>query len=130
MSLVIEDFGGRCEVNSISDFEDALQKRYGSGVNEYWISHDEEKNPVLALLINGNLSCVHYFPYEGHPGFVCVGNVDGLDKDGFTTFSLQTVEQKQEIWNRHVIPLSKALMVTKDFFASKELPKSIEWNEL
>ena len=130
MSLTIQDFGGRCEVNSISDLEHVLSRRYGPGVNGFWISHSNEEFPTLALLVNGNHAVLHYFPVANHPGFVSVGREEGLDPKGFTTFSIDTVEQETELWNGHVVDFSKAMAAAKDFFAANELPKSIDWDEL
>ena len=130
MSLTIEDLDGRHEASSLAEFQAVLETRYGPDANSFWISHDDEKNPVISLLVKGNLSCIHYFPYEGHPGFVSVGAAEGLDKDGFTTFCFETLKQDQEIWNPHVILASAAMSAARDFFNSKELPKSIEWEEL
>jgi hypothetical protein len=130
MSMAIWDLKGKHEANSISEFESVLDKRYGPDVNAFWIMHDEEMNPAISLLVRGDLSCIHYFPYEGHPGFVSVGTVEGLDREGFTTFRFDTLEQEEEIWNHHVILASASMSAAKDFFISKELPKSIEWTEL
>jgi hypothetical protein len=130
MSLTIEDLDGKHEASSLAEFQIVLEARYGPDANSFWISHDGEKNPVISLLVKGNLSCIHYFPYEGHPGFVSVGTVEGLDREGFTTFRFETLEQEEEIWNHHVILASASMSAAKDFFISKELPKSIEWTEL
>jgi len=130
MSMTIWDLKGKHEANDISEFESVLDKRYGPDVNAFWMMHDEELNPAISLLVRGDLSYIHYFPVEGHPGFASVGSIEDLDMDGFTTFRFETLEQEQEIWNRQVIPASAAMSAAKDFFNSKELPKSILWNEL
>jgi hypothetical protein len=130
VALTIYDLKGGHEAKSLADFQAVLEKRYGPDANSFWIWHYEEKNPAISLLVRGNLSCIHYFPYEGHPGFVSVGTVESLDKDGFTSFRFETVEQEQEIWNPHVISASAGISAARDFFSSKDLPKSIEWKEL
>ena len=91
MGLTIVDFKGRYKARSISEFEDVLQRRYGPDANGFWISHDNESIPVISLLVKGDLSCIHYFPYDGHPGFASVGRANGLDRDDCTTFRFETV---------------------------------------
>jgi hypothetical protein len=130
MSLTIEDFKGKYEPKSLSEFERVLEKRYGPDVNGFWISHDEKRNPAISLLVKGDLSYILYFPDENHPGFASVGRIERLDRDGFTTFRFETVEQEQEVWNRQVIPLTDALKAAVEFFTSEKLPQSIEWEEL
>jgi hypothetical protein len=130
MSMTIEDFGGRHRANNPSELESVLRKTHGPGVNGFWLSHDDDKYPTLALLVNGDLATLSYFPRESHPGFTPAGGIAGLDKSGTTTFSIDTVEQETEIWNEQVVAFSTALSVAKEFFDWKELPQSIEWTEL
>jgi len=87
-------------------------------------------HPTLAILVADNLAVVPYFPYAGHPGFVSVSKIETLDPNEFTTFSYDTIEQEQEVINSQVIPFVSALLTAKEFFVSKELPKSLDWFEL
>ena len=130
MSMTIWDFVGHYEANNPSELESVLRKKYGPGVNGFWLSHDKERNPTLALLVKGDLATLSYFPSPAHPGFTPVGGIEGLDKNGTTTFSIDTIEQETEFPNEQVVPFSTALSVAKDFLTSKELPRSIEWTEL
>jgi hypothetical protein len=45
-------------------------------------------------------------------------------------FFLDSPAQEQEMPNTSMAYFSKAVEAAKDFFASKELPRSIEWLEL
>jgi hypothetical protein len=128
--MTIWDLKGKHEAKTILELETVLQERYEPGVNSFWLSHDDEKHPTTALLVKGDLSTLLYVPREGHPGFTPVGGVKGLDEKEFTIFSIDTVEQELEVLNSQVVPLSTALSAARDFFASKELPKSYEWQEL
>ena len=130
MNMRIEDFEGAYEASDISELETVLQKRYGPGVNGFWLSHDNKKHPSVSLLVKGDLACLHYFPTDSHPGFLSVGSVQELNPDEATIFFLDNPDQEQEMPNSSVIHFSKAVQVAKDFFASEELPRSIEWLEL
>src|SRR5271157_2762678 len=126
MNMRIWDFEGAYEANNISELDAVLQKRYGPGLNGFWLSHDNEKYPTISLLVKGDLSTLLYVPRESHPGFTPVGRVEGLDRTGNTMFSIDTIEQELEVSNEAVVLFSTALSVAKDFFASKELPGSID----
>jgi hypothetical protein len=128
--MTIDDFKGTCQASNAAELETILRKRYGSGVNGFWLSHDNERHPTVSLLVKGDLSTLLYVPRESHPGFIPVGCAEGLDRKENTTFSIDTIEQELEVSNEAVVRFSTAVSVAKDFFASKELPTSIEWMEL
>jgi Immunity protein Imm1 len=58
-----------------------------------------------------------------------VGHISALDPDKYTTFFMNTLEEREDIPNNAVILFPDALAAAKEFFASTELPKSIEWFE-
>jgi hypothetical protein len=130
MSLTIYDFSGWHKADNLCAVEEILSKRYGPSANGFWISNDDDKMPVISLLVKESLATLVYFPSEGHPGFVPVGGMTGLDKIGFTAFRHETIEQEIEIPNSQVVPFASALQAAEDFYESKALPKSIEWTEL
>ena len=126
----VEDFYGASDVASITDLESVLRRRYGRGVNSFWLSHADEKNPTLSMLVKGELATLTYFPQESHPGFTSIGKMEGLDPDEMTIFYLDTPEQEQEIMNSSVVAFSSAVEAAKEFFNSRNLPTAIKWSEL
>lgn len=66
MGLTIKDFEGRYEASSPSELESVLCRKYGRGVNGFWLSHGVDRNPALALLVNGDLATLTCFPRESH----------------------------------------------------------------
>jgi hypothetical protein len=80
--------------------------------------------------VNGDLACVHYSRPTRILDFFRSEPSGALKPDETTIFFLDTPEQEQEMPNSSVIQFSEAVEVVKDFFRSKELPKSIEWFEL
>lgn len=130
MALRIWGFGSAHDVTTSAQLETVLTAGYGNGINGFWLAHDDVKNPTLALLVNGDLSTVTYFPTQSHPGFIPSQGMVGLDKEGTTTFSVDTIENKTEVPNGQVISFAWALVVAQEFLSSKELPRSIDWIEL
>jgi len=130
MNLTIYDFSGRHEAHNSSEFGEILSKRFGPAVNAFWISHNDELKPVLSLLVKENLATLVYFPSEGHPGFVPVGETSVSNNTGFTTFRQETIEQEIEIPNSQVVTFDSALRAAEDFSELRSLPKSIAWTEL
>ena len=128
--MKIEDLQGSYEANNASELEAILLKRYGPGVNSFWLSHNNEKHPSIGLLVKGDLAVFHYFPSEGHPGFIPAARVATLNMEETTIFSVDTIGQELEVSNQIVTLFSTALPAAKDFFVSKELPSSIKWLEL
>jgi hypothetical protein len=82
MAMQIEDLKAKYTVDSAGELEMVLQKKYRPGVNEFCFSHDNEKFSTISLLGSGDLATLNFFPYEGHPGFVPVGDMrDGQDRE-------------------------------------------------
>ncbi len=129
MTVRIQDFAAITNVNTISELEQLLQKRYCNDANSFWLSHNDESKPSMSLLVKGDIAYLHYFPSESHPGFASSRNDENLI-DGTTIFFLDSPDQEQEILNSSVVSFAQALKAATEFFYSKNLPKSINWSEL
>jgi hypothetical protein len=127
--MKVSHFGGTAECKTIEDLRKVLNMRYGDGVNEFWIS-GEENNPCLAVLVNKDYANLTYFPKVGHMGFQSVGMGTSLVSDGISIFYTNTPEEEIEIGNDAVVPFFKALEAVEEFFETTALPESIEWFEL
>jgi len=135
--MILEDMKGPVQIENDTALEAKLNKRYGPGVNAFWLSHEslnENNNSAkLAILVNHELANVHYFPPGKHPGFQSQGSIPDLDVRGFSQFymySPEKLQQVEEIPNAYVVPFSDAVKVAKEFLERDELPKSIGWLEL
>ena len=87
----------------------------------------------MSILVKSNLSYLHYFPGQGHPGFHSVGDIIGPEegKDGMTIFRMHGILQEQEIMNEAVVSFADALIAAEEFFAdSTKLPQAVTWEEL
>jgi len=130
MALLVADFYEVCHVTSIRELEVALGRRYGPCANHFWISHDQEKNPTLAMFVKGDLASLTYFPNDSHPGFTSIGAIEGLNPDETSIFYMDSPTQEQEVLNSSIVTFPTALNVAREFFSSKELPRAIQWFEL
>lgn len=127
--MKIEDFKGPSDSTNDEDIEKVLAKRYGNGVNEFWLSHAECRYPAMSILVKGNIAALNYFPEEQHPGMTSVGK-GNLEPEGITVFYINTEEEKHEIPNGMIVPFSVALEAAKEFAANKEPPRCVEWFSL
>lgn len=127
MTLNVDDFSGTTKVHSTDELGEILRRRFDR-TNEFWLAHDGAKHPSLAILVRGDLACLHYFPTEQHPGFLSQGYVEELNPSGATAFVIGGEET--EIPNTAVIRLNEAVESAKEFLLSNALPKSTKWLEL
>jgi len=125
--MKIEHFGGLAEVGDDASLDEVLSKRFGEDVNEFWISGDE-KYPALTIQVRGPLSCLLYYPEEGHPGFISVGE-DG-DEDEVVVFRTNTPTEEIEVSADAVVPFEQARRAAHEFMTSTSKPASVEWSEL
>ena len=123
----IEDFKGVNDSTSDEDIEEALAKRYGEGVNEFWLSHAGARFPAMSILAKGDIAALHYFPKEQDAGMTSIGGKLNLEAGGTTMFYINTTEEEQEIPNGMIVPFSLALKAAKEFSVNKEPPACIEW---
>jgi|SRR5580693_9061754 hypothetical protein len=130
MAMMLQDMKGSFQVENSVALEEKLNKRYGSGVNEFWLSHKNDDGAKLAILVSNELANVHYFPPGKHPGYNSIGSIPELDVRGYSKFSINNPDELQWIGNAHVVPFSAAVNAAKEFFERDELPKSINWLEL
>ena len=128
--MIVEDFEKLSNIRNMTELEHVLMKRYGNNVNSFWLYHGPGKFPDMHLMVNGEHACLYYFSREGDPGSRSVGKLDGLKAGGNSIFCMDGIEQKVEILNDAVIPLADALIAAKEFFISRNKPKSIEWFQL
>lgn len=130
MEMTIWDFRGKHTADSVLQLESILRNKYAQNRNGFWLTHNDEKHPALAVLVNGDLATLHYFPREFHPGFVPAEGLENADGAGTTAFSIDENEQESEMPNEQVVSFAKAVTVAKSFFDSKQLPQSMRWKEL
>lgn len=126
--MKIEDFGGAYYIKTAEELQGALKRRFGNDANELWLSSNEAKFPALAIMVRGNLCCLHYFPQDGHPGFISQGTE--LDGEGATIFYSGNPNVEQEMPNENVVPFENALNAATEFLVSAGLPRAIDWLEL
>lgn len=122
----VEHFGGEVDVTDAAALDDILGLRFCDGVNEYWLC-GEGRYPLLAILVRGAVACLHFFPAEGHPGFVSVG--DGAP-GGKRVFYTNTPTEEIEVDSSAVVPFDQARQAAHAFFRSRVIPGSVHWDEL
>jgi hypothetical protein len=124
--MTIVDFESVYQTTDIHQFESILTKRYGEGINAFWLSFDSHGYPKIGLLVKGDLAYIRYIPKEYDAGFTSVGTVSELP--GYTTtFHLTNTGDCGYASNEAVVPFSTALRAAKEFFFSNKLPTSVEW---
>jgi hypothetical protein len=132
MNMKIQDMSSTIfDVSTEADVGRVLLKRYGEGVNAFWLYHEPRKNPWLLILVKGQLANLNYFPdEEGHPGYATIGNIPSLPADGFTVFFMNSPKEEEHVPNDAIVPFTDALAAAKEFLVSTDLPPSIKWFEL
>ena len=116
--LTIEHFGGSDIVTDSSSLRHVLAKRCSpTESNDFWIS-GESRYPALAILVREQLSCLHFIPRDGHPGFQSRG--DANDR-GQVTFFTNTSTEQIDVPNEAVVPFEQALHAAEEFAQSNSL---------
>jgi hypothetical protein len=130
--MEVEDLSGTHRVHSIAQLEQLLGVRFKDEENEFWLRAGKSDHPALSIMVKGDLAAVHYFPEEGHAGYVSIGGKMNLYPSEMTIFRIGSLDVGDTAYvpNESIVPFSDALGVAREFFLSQELPRSIEWLEL
>jgi hypothetical protein len=125
------DFEGVHEAASVEELDTILNRKHGGGLNSFWLSQGSNTYPTLSLLVKGDLATINYIPKEHDAGFRSVGNVRGLNLEGTTTFAMSNDRADDVVvLNDAVLSFAAALKAAKEFFSSKDLPRSVQWMQL
>jgi Immunity protein Imm1 len=124
------DFSGEHPVKDLSDIERVMSRRFEGNVNEVLLASGKNAFPLLAILIRENMASINYVPGDKEAGFTSIGGNLGLPPDGMTIFAMGDPSEEIAVSNRSIVTFTKALEAAKEFFRTKQLPKSIRWLEL
>lgn len=127
--MIIEHFGGIEYATTVSELCKILGKRYGNGVNEFWINEEKQKTPCMAILVNKDWANVTYFPDTYSSGFQSVGNKEGLNPNESSIFYVNNLKEEIEIGNDTIVTADEALEAAIQFFHNRKIPTCIGWAE-
>ena len=128
----VDEYIRSWQVTNANELAAALTSRDEKGGALFYITPDDDQRyPLLAIRVTNDFADVHYFPFDGHPGFRCLGGV-GLPKDGWTSFVYQGCDPGagEETPNEFVIPFSTACAIAEEFLRSGQRSDAVEWLEL
>jgi hypothetical protein len=116
---------------SVKELDAALSSRDDKGGALFFISPDEQRYPSLVIRVTKNYADVHYFPYDGHPGFRCLGG-EGLPEDGWTSLVYQGCDpgDGEETPNEFIVPFATACEIARAFLRTGERSDAVQWLEL
>lgn len=120
----VANVNGDQECTTKQELEDLIRKSSLNPYDDIWISEKEADYPCLAILVNGDFACVHYFYNDSGDMWQSVG-----DCDHDVTFKV-TGESPGIIPGDCVIPLDAAIKCAKEFFDTYQRPSCIDWEEL
>src|SRR5258708_6953135 len=108
--MIICDFESTHDATTPAEVDAILSKRYGAGVNSFWMGHEGGGFPAINIMVKGNLAYVHYFPKEHHPGLASVAKFSGAPLEGSSIFYLSSGGEEIWVLNRALVPFSEALI--------------------
>jgi hypothetical protein len=118
--------GRTWKVDDVKGLQEVLTSRDSPGGGDFWLSHDDEEYPCLAIRLSGNVADVHFFPGDCQAVFRCLGG-DGMPDDGSTLFVFEGCDPGygEETPNDFVIPVGTAVSIAKEFFLRKRMSDAV-----
>jgi hypothetical protein len=126
--MTIHDFLGTLTVLTHDELRQALQRRHALDVNEFWL-RGPDNWPVVAIQVTGDWAVVHFFPEDGHPGFLSNTEVAVVNEPvGFHTCQIG------QLWHppvNRIVSFGAASLVANQFFEDEQSrPMGVDWLEL
>lgn len=128
----VEEHTRSWRVTNAVELAAALTSRDNEGGALFFISPgDNQQYPYLAIRVTKDYADVHFYPFDGHPGFRCLGGAD-LPEDGWTNFVYQGCDPGtgEETPNRFIVPFATACEIAKEFIRTSERSAVVDWLEL
>ena len=123
--MQLASFKSTFEVRKLDELREHLRHRHEEKFGSFWLDHPS--GTKMALLVNGDEACIHFFPGGDHPGFQPEARAG--DWSQHVEFRADNYEITP-IPRPLVLPLTEALILIEEFFASGSLPAAIQWTEL
>ena len=127
-AIRVSDMTGEREIASEVELEEVLLRRNASGVNHFHLFPAASKHPLLIMMVNGELAWLYFLSDSDHVGCYARGTVPGLDPKGRTRF-VYVGPQDEERFNDQVVQFADAFRAAKEFFATRQLPRCLDWRE-
>ena len=106
------------------ELEILIRKSSLNPYDDIWISEKAADYPCLAILVNGNFACIHYFLNESGDMWQSVG-----DCEQDVTFKV-TGEAPNAMPGNCVVSLDMAIKCMEEFFDTHKRPDCIVWRKL
>jgi|HubBroStandDraft_1064217.scaffolds.fasta_scaffold25760_3 hypothetical protein len=128
--MKIQDLEAVHQVADMDQLDSIMDRKYKGYANTFWISHGDDKYPVMLIFMNGDQANIQYYPREGHAGLTSIGNILGTNGEGVSSFVLNRFGEMQEIDNSCIISSHEARTAAREFMNSRALPTSVTWLNL
>lgn len=115
---------GDYEYQAKQELEDMIRECALNPYDDIWISETDGEYPCLAILVNGNYACVHYFLDDCGTMWQSIGNY------AQDIYFQANGEVPSPMPGDCVISLNKAIECMRLFFETQQRPDCIEWREL
>lgn len=129
--MKIEGHHRKWHAHDEAALQQVLRFRDDVGGALFWLSHDDDRYPTLAIRISGDLAGVHYFPCKDHPGFRALAE-PSVQEDQPSTFVYEGCDPAtgEETPSEFVLPISTAMDLAKEFHRTRTRSSAVSWFEL
>ena len=127
-AMNVADINGNHSASDLSELEAILSRRRPGNFNTFWLATESGGFPLLMILVKRDLAVLHYLPVEDLPGLRSMGEVRSRELIHFS-ISQNSADDIQEPSDA-LVTLGTAWEAAKEFFASRQLPRSVKWEEL
>ena len=123
--MQIRAFNEELQASALEELRHVLTQRHEGKFGSFWLVRNDGTR--LAVLVNADEACVHYFPRVDHPGFYAIG--DSGEWEIQVLFLAENYEP-MEVPRAMVVRVGAANAAAEEFFLSSKMPPLFNWVEL
>lgn len=117
--------------STVDELRAMLSSPDGRGGGSFWLSTEKLPFPCLAIRVSDGQCDVHFFPFEGHPGFRRLSSVQrGGDEHVVLRFEGCDPHDGEETPAEFALPLSEGLDIASAFMRERAISDPEHWYEL
>jgi len=112
------------DVHSIAALHQHLRYRHESRFGAFWLTHANGNK--LAMLVSYDAALLHFFTAQDGPFYFSVGKGSPDEEIPFLADNYESSPMTAD----HAVPLTDAMTVVDEFYATGQRSERIKWDDL
>ena len=117
--------------STVDELRAMLSAPDSRGGGEFWLATEADRFPCLAVRVSDGQCDVHYFPFDGHPGYRRLSAIQ-RNQDEYVALRFEGCDpyDGEETPAEFILPLHEGLDIASAFMREGTMSEPVRWLEL